>query len=123
MVRAFSALQTPQEREPLSFRTKCRAEDHELRAASCAVPKHGAELSFGDGEAVRCQALWSAGDLWAWCSSNVVDGVVAHLVMDIRGANEVRKFGDPGVDRSTATDDIVSWGSANWQLVQGQTMT
>jgi hypothetical protein len=74
--------------------------------ASCAVPQHGVELGFGDSESVRCQWTWSAGDWWAWCSPDVVDGAVAHLALDTCGANEVRKFGEKGVARSTANDDF-----------------
>jgi hypothetical protein len=73
--------------------------------ASCAVPQHGVELSFGYGELVRCQS-WSAGNWWAWCSPDVVDGVVAHLALDTRGANEVWKLLEEHVDRSTVTDDF-----------------
>jgi hypothetical protein len=36
----------------------------------------------------------------------VVDGVVAHLSLDIRGANKVWKFKEEGADRSTDTDDF-----------------
>jgi hypothetical protein len=36
----------------------------------------------------------------------VVDGVVAHLALDSSGASEVRKLGQQGIDRSTATDDF-----------------
>jgi hypothetical protein len=43
---------------------------------------------------------------WACCSPDVVDGVVAHLALDTRGANVVRKFGDEGADRSTAADNV-----------------
>jgi hypothetical protein len=36
----------------------------------------------------------------------VVDSDVAHLALDIRGANEVRIFGEEVADRSIATDDF-----------------
>jgi hypothetical protein len=36
----------------------------------------------------------------------VVDGVVAHLALDTRGANEVWKLGEKSVDRRIATDDF-----------------
>jgi hypothetical protein len=38
---------------------------------------HGFKLGFGDGEPVRWQSTWLAGDWWAWCSLDVVDGIVA----------------------------------------------
>jgi hypothetical protein len=44
--------------------------------ASCAIPQHGVEFRFGNSESVRCQSTWSAGDWWAWCSSDMVGGVV-----------------------------------------------
>lgn len=37
---------------------------------------------------VQCQSTWSAGD-WAWCSSDVMDGVVVHLMPDSGGTSEV----------------------------------
>jgi hypothetical protein len=33
-----------------------------LIAERCAVPQHGAELGFSDGESVWCQSTWWAGD-------------------------------------------------------------
>jgi hypothetical protein len=62
--------------------------------------------------------MWSASDWWAWCSLDVVDGILKHLALGTRGANEVRKFGEEGVDRSNAIDDM-TLGSANWRLEQG----
>jgi hypothetical protein len=40
----------------------------------------------------------------------VVNGVVAHLALDTRGANEVWKLGEKCVDRRTATDDFHAGG-------------
>jgi hypothetical protein len=71
-----------------------------LRATSYAVPHHDAELGFGDGERVRCQSSWSAGDWWAWCSLDEVD-----LALETRWANKDWKFGED-VHRSNATDDF-----------------
>jgi hypothetical protein len=59
---------------------------------------HGFELSFGDSESFRFQSTWSAGDWWTWCSPDVVDGFVMHLVLDSDWANEVRKLGEEAVD-------------------------
>jgi hypothetical protein len=46
------------------------------------------------------QVTGGSGVVRMWC------GDVAHLTLDTRGANEVRKFVKEGVDRSTATDDF-----------------
>jgi hypothetical protein len=58
-----------------------------IGAASCAVPHHGVEVSFGDSESVWRQSPWSEGDRWAWCSLDVMDGIV-----------EVQHFGKNAVD-------------------------
>jgi hypothetical protein len=50
----------------------------------------------------------------------VVDGVVAHLALDIRGANDVWKLGEKGVDRKTATDDFHVEGLRTGSLDRGR---
>jgi hypothetical protein len=77
-------------------------------------------LGFGDGEPVRCQSPWSTGDWWSWCSPDVVDGVVAHLALDTRGANEVWKLGEKCVDRRTAADDFHAVGLQTGSLGRGR---
>jgi hypothetical protein len=77
------------------------------------------ELGFGDGKPVRCQSPWSAGDWWAWCSPDVVDGVGRTSrwtsVERMRSGNL-----EKSVDRRRATDDfhagvceLAAWAGAD----------
>jgi hypothetical protein len=91
-----------------------------LGVASCAVPQHGVELGFDDGEPVRCKSPWPAGDWWAWRSPDVVNSVVAHLALDARGANEVWNLGEKCVHQRTATDYFHAGGLRTGSLAIGQ---
>jgi hypothetical protein len=50
----------------------------------------------------------------------VVDSVVAHLALDIRGANKVWELGKKCVDRSTATDDFDAGSPRTGSLGRGK---
>jgi hypothetical protein len=47
----------------------------------------------------------------------------AHLALGTRGANEVWKLGEKGVDRRTATNDFHAGGLRTGSLGKGQTTT
>jgi hypothetical protein len=72
---------------------------------SCAVSQHGIKLGFGDSWSDRRQSSWSANHLWAWYSTDVVEGVVAHRD-ELREPSEVQEFGEEAVDQCAATDGL-----------------